>query len=160
MGGGAGEEWRSKIPPARAASRRFLDLRYRGQAYELSVPFTPDFPARFHREHEQVYGYAHKGRGLEIVNLRVRLTAPTPKPPKSPAASNSTRKLSDAVAGVNPVWFDSRPWETPFYDREKLEAGMRFQGPAIIVEYSSTTVVPPDFVCEVDGQKNLVLRVR
>jgi N-methylhydantoinase A len=143
---------------ARAAVNRFLDLRYRGQAYELTVPFAPDFPARFHREHEKSYGYAHSGRAIEVVNLRVRLTIPTPKPSVRRAKSSERRKLSEAIAGIKRVWFDSRPWETPSYNREKLSVGMRFQGPAVIVEYSSTTVVPPDFVCEVDRQGNLILQ--
>ncbi len=143
---------------ARADAARFLEVRYRGQAYELAVPFSAVFPARFHREHEKAYGYAHGGRALEVVNLRVRLTAPMPKPRAARVRAGARGKLADALAGIRPVWFESRPWETPFYDREKLPTGMRFQGPAVIVEYSSTTVVPPDFVCRLDEKKNLVLR--
>ncbi|MBI4164318.1 MAG: hydantoinase/oxoprolinase family protein [Acidobacteria bacterium] len=142
----------------RTAVSRFLDLRYRGQAYELTVPFAPDFLARFHREHEKTYGYAHRGRAVEIVNLRLRLTMPTPKPSVRRLGSGVRRKLSEAIAGIKPVWFESRLWETPTYSRVKLSAGMRFQGPAIIGEYSSTTVLPPDFVCEVDKQGNLILQ--
>ncbi len=56
-----------------------------------------------------------------------------------------------------PIWFDGRFRATPVYDRERLAAGARLQGPAVIVEYSSTTVVPPDFRCEVDKYLNLVL---
>jgi N-methylhydantoinase A len=142
----------------RATVTRYLDLRYRGQAYELTVPFATDFPAHFHREHEKAYGYAHGGRALEIVNLRVRLALATPKPPTVRAVRGPKRKLSDAVANVRPVWFDSRSWETPFFDRGKLSAGMKFQGPAVILEYSSTTVVPPGCLCEVDEHGDLILR--
>jgi N-methylhydantoinase A len=56
-----------------------------------------------------------------------------------------------------PVWFDGRFRNTPVYDREQLAAGARVRGPAVIVEYSSTTVVPPDFRCEVDKYLNLIL---
>jgi N-methylhydantoinase A len=56
-----------------------------------------------------------------------------------------------------PVWFDRRFWRTTVYEREKLSAGTRLRGPAVIVEYSSTTVVPPDFACRVDGNLSLFL---
>jgi len=55
------------------------------------------------------------------------------------------------------VWFGERFWKTPCYDRERLRPGARFAGPAMVLEYSSTTVVPPDFVCQVDEFLNLVL---
>src|SRR4029077_2330698 len=89
----ARKELRSEHPRAGPASSwkiaRYVDLRYSGQAYELSVPFTPRFPQQFHLEHEKAYGYAHDGRPLEIVNLRVRVIVPTPKPA---SLSGSSRK--------------------------------------------------------------------
>lgn len=141
----------------RPQSKWHLDVRYRGQAYELPVAFTPDFPATFHREHQRAYGYAHSGRPLEAVNLRVRLTILTPKPPARglPAIGNSD--LAQAQVEEKPVWFDRRFWRTTVYEREKLSAGTRLRGPAVIVEYSSTTVVPPDFACRVDGNLSLFL---
>jgi len=154
---GARDELRREKVAGFPKAERYLDVRYTGQAYELTVPFCADFPARFHREHEKAYGYAHGGRALEVVNLRVRLTIPTPKPSSQGRSSHTGRKPSDAIVAVKPVWFDSRFWETPLYSREKLAPGMRFQGPAVVVEYSSTTVVPPDYVCRVDEHQNLVL---
>ena len=144
--------------PARGRASWQLDVRYQGQAYELTIPFTDDFPAHFDRAHEKAYGYAHGGRALEVVNLRVRLTIPTPKPSGRRTVSRTSGKLSNAVIAVKPVWFDSRFWETPLNERTQLAPGFRLQGPAIIVEYSSTTVVPPDFVCVADKHQNLVLR--
>lgn len=155
----ARRELRKEQPAtARATATRSLDVRFHGQAYELTIPFTPDFPARFHRAHEKVYGYAHGGRALEVVNLRVRLTVPTLKPEPAHAVRGVNRRLSEAVATVKPVWFELRSWETPFFDRERLSVGMKFRGPAVVLEYSSTTVVPPDFVCRVDEHLDLVLR--
>ncbi len=63
----------------RARPSHRLDLRYQGQSYELSVPFTAGFREAFHREHAKAYGYAYPERPLEIVNLRLRLVIPTPK---------------------------------------------------------------------------------
>jgi len=142
-----------------ATADRRLDVRYRGQSYELSVPFRANFPEVFRREHEKAYGYAHAGRALEIINLRLRLVIRTPKPRLAARRSRSP-DLRRARLKTQPAWFEGRPRPTCFYARERLEAGARLPGPAVIVEYSSTTVVPPDFVCDVDNYLNLILEER
>jgi len=144
--------------PARLAqAERRLDVRYVGQAYELSVPFTAAFPRHFHREHERAYGCADPDRSLEIVNLRSRLVVATPKPLIRPQPAVTAAGAGGAVVKRKPVWFENRFWRTPLYARELLRPGTRLAGPAVVVEYSSTTVVPPDFECRVDGYLNLVL---
>lgn len=149
---------------SRLLVERWLDVRYHGQAYEIAVPFTPDFPRRFHEEHEKAYGYAHAGRPLEIVNLRLRLILPTAKPDLGPGAKPSSRRTSSglikATVKRKPVWFGDRFHETPLYGRDRLLAGTHFDGPAVIVEYSSTTIVPLEFTCTVDPYLNLVLQPR
>ncbi len=152
-----GELRREGFPAAAARAERRLDVRYVGQAYELSVPFTADFPKQFHREHERAYGYAHAGRALEIVNLRLRLVIPTPKLRGKPPRWKPFRNARAAIVKHKPVWFGQRSWPTPFYDRERLGRGGRLAGPAVVVEYSSTTVVPPGCLCRVDEDFNLVL---
>jgi len=144
------------FPAELARAERRLDLRYAGQSYELSVPFREDFRRLFHEQHEKAYGHAHQGRPLEIVNLRLRLTIRTPKPQ---LRAHRTRHPDPARARVKtkPVWFSGRFHSTSLYDRERLEAGARFAGPAVVVEYSSTTVVPQDFECYVDEYLNLTL---
>ncbi len=137
-----------------------LDLRYQGQSYELSVPFTPRFRQAFHREHMKAYGCAHPERPLEIVNLRLRMVIPTPKSRSRAPKSGGMRPAEQAIIKTKPVWFDSKPQPTRIYDRELLAAGAVLQGPAVIVEYSATTVVPPDFDCKVDKHLNLVLHAR
>ena len=154
---GRGELQQEHFPAPLARAERRLDLRYVGQAYELSVPFTAEFPRQFHREHEKTYGYAHPGRPLEIVNLRVRLVIPTAKPSRRRRPAKIVSHPRRAIVKKKLVWFGERFWKTPCYDRERLGFGARFAGPAVVVEYSSTTVVPPDFVCQVDGFLNMVL---
>jgi N-methylhydantoinase A len=144
----------------RARAVRRLDLRYQGQSYELSVPFTKGFRESFHREHEKAYGYAHPGRSIEIVNLRLRLVIATPKPRLEARRPATTHNPRVALVKTKPVWFGSKPHPTPIYTRERLSPGARLRGPAVIVEYSSTTVVPPDFACEVDKRLNLILKKR
>lgn len=141
----------------RARIERSLACRYVGQAYELSIPFSPDFCQRFHSEHERAYGYAQPAQPLEIVSLKVRLTLATPKPAYGSRGTRSLRGIRQLKLKTRPVWFDGRFLKTPFYDREKLGPGMKIRGPAIVVEYSSTIVVPPDFSCSVDEHFNLRL---
>ena len=142
------------FPSQSAQAERRLDLRYAGQSYELSVPFKRDFGRLFDRQHMRAYGYSHAGRRIEIVNLRLRLVIRTPKPRLH---AHRMRVAAPVKMKSKPVWFDGRFCATPVYDRERLAAGARLRGPAVIVEYSSTTVVPPHFRCEVDKYLNLVL---
>ena len=141
----------------RAQPSHRLDLRYQGQSYELSVPFTPRFRQDFHREHAKAYGYAYPEQPLEIVNLRLRLVIPTPKSRWRARKAGPPRQAQEALVKTKPVWFDAKLHSTGIYDRQRLASGAALRGPAVIVEYSATTVVPPDFVCEVDGHLNLVL---
>ena len=145
------------FPAELARAERRLDLRYAGQSYELSVPLRRDFRRLFHQAHEKAYGYAHVGRTMEIVNLRSRLVISMPKPRLRPSARKAHRLTQAALLKTKAVWFGGKPLQTPVYDREYLEPGARLQGPAVIVEYSSTTVVPPDFECYVDEYLNLTL---
>jgi N-methylhydantoinase A len=140
-----------------AHAERRLDLRYAGQSYELSVPFRADFRELFYQEHEKAYGYAHAGRAMEIVNLRSRLMIRTRKPDLRPSPRKAPRPAQAATLKTKPVWFGGKPLRTPIYKREYLPPGARLRGPAVIVEYSSTTVIPPDFKCYADEYMNLVL---
>ena len=149
---------REGFDAARAVASQHLDVRYHGQSFELSVPFTPDFRRKFHREHEKAYGYSHPQRDVEIVNLRLHLAIPTPKSRRRSAKSVRGKQAQKALLNTKAVWFDDKFCPAGVYDRELLAAGARFRGPAVIVEYSATTVVPPDFTCKVDQHLNLMLQ--
>ena len=139
---------------------RHLDVRYVGQSYEITVPFSARFVTHFHREHERAYGYDQPNRPLEVVNLWLRLIAHTPKPAKlsaRPAQPVRRPPPRSAVLTEERVWFGERPLVTPFYDRERLAAGTSLAGPGIVLEYSSTTVIPPDYRGRVDPDGNLIL---
>ncbi len=197
-----------KIAQARVTRR--LDVRYQGQSYELSVPFTARYREDFTRAHRRAYGHADPARPLEIVNLRLRVVIPTAKPRMQTQKSRLAQtpgvgslrfrgdlglEMSDAEIETNlcasrklprviptpklrthtwksghradarraliktqPVWFEGRSHPTGIYDRQQLLSGARLHGPAVITEYSATTVVPPDFSCAVDRLGNLVVR--
>ena len=140
-------------------TRRSLDVRYAGQSYELNVPFAADFIAAFHHAHERRYGYSDRGRACEVVNVRARLTGRTPKfalPKLRQGGANSAA----ATASHSPVLFRNRRLLTPIYNRERLLAGNRLRGPAIVTEYSATTFIPPEWSGQVDRAGNIILEPR
>lgn len=165
----AEEQW-----PRQSALRfeRSLDLRYRGQGYELNVPAIGDIIANFHKEHQRRYGYHHPGRPIELVTVRLRATLRMPQPIFSPAntptcaaSHRQSRKFSRAVAVevVNVVF--ERTEITPVFERNDLLQSRRAQthiirGPAVITEYSATTVVPPERSFWIDSQGNLIIRLK
>jgi N-methylhydantoinase A len=140
----------------RVLLERFFDMRYVGQAYELTLSANGDFLKAFHREHERRYGYADPARAVEIVNVRVRFTGQTAKVnwPKRRLTSADARA---AISARRQVLFAGRARLTPVYVREKLLPGNRLAGPAIIREYSATTVVLPGWRARVDAFENLML---
>ncbi len=142
---------------AKIRIERRLDLRYVGQAYELSVPAAGDFVAAFHRAHEARYGYHDAKRTVEIVNLRVRATGVTEKPAlrKIAPANRSTtprgpRKTIDCV-------LDGQRCRATLVARDALRAGESLSGPAIISEYSATTLVPHNWTGCVDAYGQILL---
>ncbi len=139
-----------------ARAERRLDVRYAGQGYELTVPLSAHFADDFHVEHFKAHGHSQPGRPLEIVSLRVRLTIQTQQPPVRARRSGKTNS-KPAVIGRKAVWFAGKAVGSQVYARHLLRPAMRLQGPAIITEYSATTVVPPDYSCRVDPFLNLVL---
>ena len=138
---------------------RQLDLRYKGQSFELTVPYSKEFRESFERAHERLYGYRHT-RDLEIVNVRLRAVGVTEKPSFEPLKECGEGFPEGALLKCKKVYFEGEWVETPVLDREKLLPGHQFHGPAVVVEYSSTTVVPPFARVKVDPFGNLLLEVR
>jgi len=135
----------------------FVDVRYRGQSYELTVPFSRNFAGEFHKLHERRYGYSNPGKEVEVVNVRTTFLGKTRKPEFS---KKTVRRRQPEAVDACRVWFDGKQVKSAVYDRELLAPGSTIAGPAIIGEYSSTTVVPPGFRCTVDGYSNLLLEVK
>ena len=137
---------------------RSVDLRYRGQGYELNIPYGPDMVSAFHSLHERRYGFANHDRPVDIVNIRVRIAAPAEafNPPRQEIVEGDG---SSAIVGTRNVYFDGKPHSTRLYERDALHAGDTFAGPAIISEYSSATILPPGDVLRVDAFRNLVIEV-
>src|SRR5690242_19458029 len=133
---------------------RTLDVRYRGQGYELNVPFTRRLLDAFHDEHRRRYGYSHPEREVELVTLRLRSQVP------APAGEFSKKMPPSEVANFkstsSQVVFNGRGRSTIIYQREQLRPGKKLSGPAIVTEYSATTVIPPGMRFHMDNARNLI----
>jgi N-methylhydantoinase A len=137
---------------------RSIDLRYKGQGYELNVPYSSEATEAFHLQHQQQYGFADRNRQLEIVNLRVRLRLPA-EPFSFPETASQPGDGSKAFCGKRRVYFDGVWLEAATYNRDRLQPGDTLQGPALIGEYTSTTVLPPGCSLEVDRWSNLLITI-
>ncbi len=145
---------------ADVALERTVDVRYVGQGFEIATGADGDFVSAFHRAHEQRYGYADTERATEVVNVRIRATGQTVKPALSSPASSASVEVRDAIVGEQSMVVDGAEQKVPLYDREKLHYPHDFQGPALVVEYSTTTVVPNDYACRLDAFSTLILERR
>jgi N-methylhydantoinase A len=135
---------------------RSLDMRYVGQGYEINVPLTDDFVSTFHDRHYHRYGYSDPARATELVNVRLKAIGRTEKPQltKHELGDEDT---SAAIIGECQMVFDGETSTASLVDRSLLTPGNALAGPALVVEYSTTTTVPPDFRCRMDEWQNLVL---
>jgi N-methylhydantoinase A len=166
----AHQEFRAERWPGALQYERSLDLRYRGQGYELNVPANDrdkdkdNVIARFHDEHQRRYGYHHAGREIELVTLRLRARLRTPQQsqPDSKVARPRTGGKSPRTAPAEraPVFFHDQAVTTPVFERGDLVPGRSMGGPAVITEYSATTVIPPGKRFWVDASANLLIRIR
>src|SRR6266436_860582 len=148
------ERWRGSLHYERS-----LDLRYRGQGYELNVAATKNVAARFHDEHQRRYRYHHAGREIELVTLRLRVRLRTP--PLKVARRLAARKPSMRVAPVERplVLFHGKTVTTPVFERRDLVPGRSMRGPAVVTEYSATTVIPAGKKFWVDASENLIIKI-
>jgi N-methylhydantoinase A len=144
-------------------STRSADLRYAGQGYELNVAAGSEMLTRFHTDHRKRYGHADQSRRVEVVNVRVRMISSAEKLdlPRRPGAgtdcAHAVLKRKRVMFGKN----NNNDWlDTSVLRRDLLSPGNRFEGPAIVHEYSATTVLPPGCRAEVDANSNLVIEVR
>ena len=125
----------------------------------MNVPFDGDYVAAFHRAHDQRYGYFDRRRACEIVNIRARFEGRTPKF-SLPKLRRGSPDPAAARVGKSPVRFQGQKMLSPIYDRSRLLAGNRLRGPAIVTEYSATTLIAPEWSGRVDAIGNIILEPR
>jgi N-methylhydantoinase A len=156
---------------------RSLDVRYSGQGFELNIGSdkTSDIKSltvKFHALHQQRYGYSRAAAEVEIVTLRLRARLPQDRVAQSRATrvdGRATRvdagdspalslRSSEARATTAPVSFaGERAVKTQIVPRDSMSPRRHYSGPAIVTEYSATTVVPPGFKFALDRAGNLLI---
>lgn len=144
--------------PDAARVERAVDCRYAGQSFELTVPVDDEFDAatvaeRFREAHERAYGYA-MDESIEVVTLRATATIPGSEPTIRHEGDG------DAVVGTREAHFPGtgdEPQETTVYDRDRLAPGATVNGPAILEQAESTTVVPPAWTGDILADGTLVM---
>jgi N-methylhydantoinase A len=161
---GAKDLARSRDMIAEMQIERGADMRYVGQEHAVTVHLPLDLfrnqdragiKARFDAVHETRYGYSAPGEKAEIVSLRSATIGLMRKPMLEPVGAAS-EDAADAFTGRRPVYFAATGVvDTATYDRARLKAGNRIEGPALIEEHASTTVVEPKDVITVDAYGNL-----
>ncbi len=147
------------IGPEERYSARAADMRYVGQEYTVTVPLgrevsLEEVDRAFHDAHRVRYGHATPGAPVEFVNLRLAAMgriASTVGPYATPATEE------DPVLGTRPMVFAGAEHETPVLLRKRLLSETRHDGPVVIEEPSSTTVVPPGSSAALDGHGNIVI---
>jgi N-methylhydantoinase A len=157
---------RDGIERSRVRLQREADVRYAGQSMEVRVPapagmiderFLAALIDAFHAAHKRTFGYNYAGQQrVELVNFCVSGFGLIERPdiPKLSAGGGAT----PVRKGARPVYFDGAFRETPVYDRTALRPGVRLDGPTIVEEFGSTTVVFPGQRLEVDPHGILIVR--
>jgi N-methylhydantoinase A len=152
---------KESIAPAEVERRYFSDVCYAGQSYDLEVPFAPDAPdpfgaltAAFYAAHDRTYGFA-PAAPVRLVNLRAvhRVAAPAqPDEAWAPASRSPLRRRARILLPEHKA-----PVDAAVYARAALKVGETLEGPAIIEQDDTTTLVTPGWRARVDQLGNLVL---
>ncbi len=147
---------------------RSLDMRYAGVEAYLNVPLSEcrDVRETFEYMHERLFGFRQTGEPIEVVNLRVETRGRTARPAEAPEAATPSAVPADSALETVEVSFDVAAEDggpalqrvrTPVFRRSDLAPGMVLEGPALIVEDVSTTVLEPGWTARVNGYHHLVL---
>lgn len=150
------------VPEGKRRFQRTLDIRYMGQGFELNVETDEKFSKtsvkdavkNFHEKHKEVYGYMDESEPVEFVNAKLRVIGLLDTPTLVEKINNNNSEPT----GLRSVFFESTgEWvETAVYNRNGL--GKKVEGPAIVEQYDSTTVVYPGWSLEQDGMGIMTLR--
>jgi N-methylhydantoinase A len=160
----------SGVKAGRVAVARSADMRYVGQEHPVTVALSPEvfkrrsreaLKRRFDEEHLQRYGTNAPEEPAEIVSLRATVSGAMRKPPLERIARGGRTPPASARRGKRSAYFAElgKAALTPTYAREELRAGNRIDGPALVEEHASTTVVLPGDRLRVDGFGNLDIEI-
>ena len=142
-----------------------IDMRYAGQGYEIAIACEPEkmsveglraLRKSFDEVHRGMFGHMAPDEPVEIVSYRVRGIGMVP-PVQMPRFKKAGTPLKDARRETRKVRFDGKTVDCPIYQREKLDVGLTFSGPAVLDQFDCTTVICPGQTVRVDEWKNLIV---
>ncbi|MFD2867006.1 hydantoinase [Kurthia sp. 3B1D] len=151
------------IPEESATLMNYVDLRYKGQWRSLAIPAPDNFESllpileEFHKEHAREFAFSDDTQPVEIYGLRVTAIGTVPKPELPTYEVEG--KLDAAIKETRPVYFNNTFTEATVYNRELIPVGAVIEGPAIVDQLDTTTVIPSGFVAKVDAYKNIIISV-
>jgi N-methylhydantoinase A len=159
------EKWKGVI-----RHQASIDVRYRGQGYELNVPYTRNVLMDFRSEHQRRYGYNYPTREVELVTLRLRATIKSQQSNRAKGnpsghvgtgapARSGRAKPGQMSADRASVSFSGKKLPAAILSRDALAIGKKYSGPAVVTEYSATTVVPPGMKLQTDRAGNLIIEI-
>jgi len=131
---------------------RYLDMRYKRQSHEITIPYSKNFIRVFHRKHKKLFGYMKPRGKTEVVTLRLRAIGKKRKLTQ-PELNTKKRKVSFLK---NPLILGGKEISSKIYMRDEFYSGFKFKGPAIVLEKTSTLFITPEYKCEVDKWGNIV----
>jgi 5-oxoprolinase (ATP-hydrolysing)/N-methylhydantoinase A len=150
-------------PGAAWTMRWAVDARYEGQGHEVLLELgalppddqiAPTIQRIFDETYARTFGRTIAGRPIEVVTWRLRVEGRTARPAVLPPRTGEEIR---APKRMRQLWFGGQPADGALWRRDELPAGVRVHGPALIQEAESTTVVPPNWVCEADAAGHLIL---
>jgi len=156
-----------KIPEDKIVFHRSADMRYYGQGYEVDVPVpwgqlskghVEEIKQSFHQIHAQLYGYNQLEAEMEVVYLRLAAIGRVPKPNFQKQAL-AGEDASGAFKGHRRVYMDGQFVKTALYDRSRLQPNNRIEGPAIVEQFDSTTLIKAAQTAVVDEYLNLIVHI-
>ena len=155
------------IAPEARRLTRTVDIRYAGQNYELAIP-VPEGPITsatldaladgFARAHRRMYGFVANGEAVQLVTFRVEAAGLVRKASFEPR-DDAGPDASGAIVGQRKVWLPEAGGfaSCPIYDRDRLDAGNRISGPAVVEQMDTTTIILPGMTAQVEAYLNMVL---
>ncbi|MFP6766620.1 MAG: hydantoinase B/oxoprolinase family protein [Planctomycetaceae bacterium] len=136
---------------------RTLEIRYQGVEAAIAVPRPDDgdYASRYAQLHQQLYGYVHRARQLEITAARVEVIGTTADPPLE---TTDARERVPQPQSLTETVFDGQPHQTAVFLRNDLHPGDRIDGPAILCESTSTVVIEPGYTAEITVRDEVHIR--
>ena len=148
---------REGFAPGLQRHDRFLSARYRGQSFELEIPWEErsDIAAVFHLAHKRRYGYVQPDNAVELVSARLRSRGLVDQVQNS--RTRFKKRMPARANSIATVVFAEGALKTSIFSRDELRPGMTLSSPAVVTEYSSTTLIPPNARASVDELGNIVI---